>query len=813
MKTTIKFLIALTFIFSFLNFKAQNTDSYSISFSYSGGKLKLVTPKGEVEIKNLIVINDSNLKIKFQSGDDNSKVTLKFTYKDGSFKDVNNILNPENVTGNNHIISFKISSKDILKKIRSLSIQFFDKSNNPLGAEQKIVVNPPSDTKNVPLNNSSSDKKSKATGSILYDAMFLEKNQNGSNLQLVLDILSTYSNEQLSKDNLDTNYQLFKNNRFLKEYITKIKSNSNVIVQQNGSDAISGGISSLTSSLGGLDVTNIADGFAKFIVKRTKQELSIAFFDKFKQSLDSVPDLQTVFPQTYRALKSIDQDIYMFQAYIQTLRESFEKDLASLPSNLPSIIDNHENFFKNMPELKAELQSGFYIAQSIQDKQHPGDIIENYPSDYWKESNPNYQAAFNTLKLFSKSLKDSVSIESYWASYTDIKKLSNDNSLLKIYLGLLELQAKTDSIVFKTKVGTDVLFSKIIDDAYNDYTQYKSFITNISLKTKLLESKIQGLKKVKNDSLLFENYYSVISSSLDLMKFSLTAQKLPHFPALKVDLDTVAKKYFDIAQTSCDMAIDVNRRNYSSAIVNAIHLYDVIFKKENLTIYINGLDANIKKGEVIKYSSGKFENAAKLFFKYGSFIATIVQAKNSDDIASAIEAFALPTGSARIKRESLFNVSINAYAGGFIGYEQIKGADKPWASASQKLNTYGIAAPIGISINLGARKFFWMGGPHWSYSVFVSVVDIGAIVAFRFQNDSVAQIPTIKLKDIISPGLFLSIGIPKSPISINFGAQAGPNLRSVGVTTNSYANSSYVRYSASILVDLPILNLYTKPRD
>jgi len=38
----------------------------------------------------------------------------------------------------------------------------------------------------------------------------------------------------------------------------------------------------LTSLIGGLDITNIADGFAKFLVERTKEELATAFFEKFK---------------------------------------------------------------------------------------------------------------------------------------------------------------------------------------------------------------------------------------------------------------------------------------------------------------------------------------------------------------------------------------------------------------------------------------------------------------------------------------------------------------------------------------------------
>jgi hypothetical protein len=111
-----------------------------------------------------------------------------------------------------------------------------------------------------------------------------------------------------------------------------------------------------------------------------------------------------------------------------------------------------------------------------------------------------------------------------------------------------------------------------------------------------------------------------------------------------------------------------------------------------------------------------------------------------------------------------------------------------------------------------------MGDGHWSYSVFVSLIDIGTIASFRFNSpDSVTQIPKVQLKDIVSPGLFFSIGIPKTPLSINLGTQMGANLRKVNASTptnpdpsNQYADKVYWRYSLSVCVDIPLINLFTK---
>jgi hypothetical protein len=237
-------------------------------------------------------------------------------------------------------------------------------------------------------------------------------------------------------------------------------------------------------------------------------------------------------------------------------------------------------------------------------------------------------------------------------------------------------------------------------------------------------------------------------------------------------------------------------------VLNAVHIYDIIVVKHDPS------PESFRSAGVAeqKINSGKTYD---FIFKYGSFMATIVQAKTSDDVANAIEAAALPSGSSRVKRETSFNVALNAYVGVYGGYEQIQGYD----TSGFTLNTYGVTAPVGISISRGHSVFFiGTGKSGWSTSVFISVIDIGAVASFRFKDDSTSQVPTIHLQDIISPGLFLSIGIPKCPVSVNFGVQMGPNLRKVSSTANDYSNHVYFRYSMSLVVDIPIFNFYSKSK-
>ena len=169
----------------------------------------------------------------------------------------------------------------------------------------------------------------------------------------------------------------------------------------------------------------------------------------------------------------------------------------------------------------------------------------------------------------------------------------------------------------------------------------------------------------------------------------------------------------------------------------------------------------------------------------------------------------MPPGSSTIKRVSIFNVSLNAYTGLYGGHEFIKGI-----SDKQAINSYGVTAPIGFSLSWGHNLFGFNSKHEWSTSLFISLIDLGAVAAYRFGDDSTATVPSIQLKDIVSPGAFISIGIPKTPLSINLGAQMGPNLRKVdnnsSVPSNDYENKIYWRLSAGFVVDIPLLNLYTK---
>ncbi|WP_217603076.1 hypothetical protein [Chitinophaga sp. GbtcB8] len=593
----------------------------------------------------------------------------------------------------------------------------------------------------------------------------------------------------------------------------------------HGSDNFVG---SLLNNVGGLDVTNLALGATDFIIKRGKEELNIAFFKKF-QDLISKPelrDLQTVFPATWRTLYLVGDDIYNYNRYLQTLQNAFKNDIAQLSANLPSIIDNHPLFFAAHPELEASLRSGLYFANSLRDGVHPGEIIDQYDASLLDKfnctftpagvvTNPNYRTSVELLQLLSFSLRNQTSETNtaYWVAPKMLQQLVANPIAAKYFLGLLYQYGKTRFTQLNFKTGSDTInVLKSINDLADheaDIKAWFNYLSTLVIKTQSLNALVKTYERQSSDSMKIEQLYTYFQASVDLLKY---ATRITQLPGLKdPGLEQKFSVYFETADAAASLIVNANRAQYTAAVSDAVRIYDLVRNKyHEATVKLLKdalavkditdaekavLEAQLKKEMAV---SGLTKN----FFRYGTFMATVADADSPKEVSDAIEAFALPAGSARIKRESPFNVSLNAYAGLYAGYERISGLK---ADRNAKINSYGVTIPIGVAISTGCS--------HWSYSAFLSLVDLGAVAAFRVKNDSVNEVPSIQLKDVFSPGLFFSLGLPKSPISLNLGAQVGPNLRKVTTTENDYSGNTYLRFSLSVLVDIPLLNFYTKTKE
>ncbi len=212
---------------------------------------------------------------------------------------------------------------------------------------------------------------------------------------------------------------------------------------------------------------------------------------------------------------------------------------------------------------------------------------------------------------------------------------------------------------------------------------------------------------------------------------------------------------------------------------------------------------------LVQQIAGNDFKASETIVKYGTFFSSVAEAKNSDDIEMAIENIALPPGSYSIKRKTICNVAINAYAGIDYNFNLFTAEE----IHPLYLSNIGFSAPVGISFSWGYKDLFGVfqkKKKQGSTTIFVSLVDLGALVQFRLGNDTASSVPKkVTFNQVLSPGIFYIYGFRKCPFSLELGADIRPQLAQ-SFETNLNLTTTQVRFTAGILVDIPLLDVYSK---
>jgi hypothetical protein len=177
------------------------------------------------------------------------------------------------------------------------------------------------------------------------------------------------------------------------------------------------------------------------------------------------------------------------------------------------------------------------------------------------------------------------------------------------------------------------------------------------------------------------------------------------------------------------------------------------------------------------------------------FVNDMAIAKDATAVEEAVEAFVLPAGSYAIKRKARYNFSLNSYPGILASFEYNPGEGQSFST--------GFTAPVGLSLSWGNYK-------QRSLGLFVSIIDIGAVTRLRLDNsEATSALPEFNFKNILAPGVYFTYGFRNSPLSLYVGGQYGPQLRAI--TDGETKNYDSYRFSAGMIMDLPLLNLHTRP--
>lgn len=568
------------------------------------------------------------------------------------------------------------------------------------------------------------------------------------------------------------------------------------------------------------DVTNFATGMAQFLLERAKQELNESFFRKMYEQMNSLPELQHFFPESYYFLKQTN--VNNIQINLEQLKSKFENDVRQFPVNLYATRNmDVSNSFKIIPKWNQFLDStipgkwidiGLYTMFQSDWKINPKDLFYNFVhSDQRKELDSllntkleiekdekqiiNQLNLLNTIKLtelISSSLLSSEE-ERYWVTEEQLKQLLSDTLLFETYIGLLIAKSNFedyDTIGFYDASGNKKTLAELWNPLYGkDYSAIKGILRDLYRSFNEVDQAVQRLKTEQATENLIDNSYKLYSVFRETIQTASTYIRYRGIFGKDNQFDVDQDILYKYITPCIDIAYHMKAKKYNLAINDALLLLKAVTEHKE------------KRKE-----RKELNNSLAQFVKYGTLIANVATAESSEQVKAAIESSVLPVGSSRIKRHSCFSISLNAYVGGFYGQAYYKETIDN-VTHNRSVGTFGVTAPIGLSFNAGniGKKY------KSALSLTAQVIDLGALVNFYYKNGEGASLPEntkIQLGDILAPGAQLSWSLGNCPVSAIAGFQYVPNLSRLPTipTNNSFIPVTW-RLQAGIVVDIPLFNL------
>ncbi len=528
--------------------------------------------------------------------------------------------------------------------------------------------------------------------------------------------------------------------------------------------------------LGSFNISAIADGITKFLIARGKEEVKIAFFSKLKDFGEKYPECKIIFPNTTTILLQFDS--WSYANILNTLKEAMVKDLKGLPGNIAKLstlnVSQCPSGNTSCSDRVAKLNSFFNTnmgvvflsALTASDGLIAGERMPDIVEDIFSASHigkpgilsPDQAKGVKIISVVSQALR-SNDFETHYVSAKELSNLISDIDRLQLFSGLL-YQQLTDAGI--TPPNAFDFMRKVT--AFSQSLLEKADRMGVAYKH-LRDAIKDGEKDLK------AYYQAMFSTSASLFQVLGSVQSIDIIYQLPPEVTSM----FTYINSTLTMAHDLAAANYSAALAGLLQFLTATYPSLAATPYI------------------------KEFLKYASFAANLIQAEDADQAQAAIEAIALPAGSASIKKHTGFSISLNAYLGGFMGKEsfQVQGSEP------QSKNSAGVYAPIGVAFN----KRIWQ----FSLSVFGTLIDLGTFAAFRLSDPTTKELPKVTLQNIIAPGGGIVLGLPAVPLSIGYTYQYGPALRELSSGAATVGQSNH-RTQFFLAVDIPLINIYSSSR-
>jgi len=389
-----------------------------------------------------------------------------------------------------------------------------------------------------------------------------------------------------------------------------------------------------------------------------------------------------------------------------------------------------------------------------------------------------------------------------WISRKEFADLRKDEYAWNAFLGLLYQRLRTvDGAPDFSPQGVAIVATKFLELA-NDMEEQRNN----------LRRKRAGNPK----SISFKDYYPFIRSTVDLFNTIITA------PLVGEEGKTLAQKTKGlrmvpiISDEALSLYENIFVKDYGNAILNATELLKIITSNEDEYLLSlpgadpEGLDLPTKLTKSERKRRSGDQRGINGVFRYGSFMASMIDAQSSDQVKAILKSTTLPPGSSRIKREVVSNFTVNSYLGAAAGRDRL--LDAP-ANINPDALGAALSVPIGLTYSFSPN--FLRNSS--SFSIHVPLLDLGAITAYRSnpngETANIDNLPELEWKNLFSPGLYLIYNFADSPFSLGVGGQYGPQLRGIEQANGEplFVNSLRLPM-AFISVDVPFYNLHTGAR-
>lgn len=546
-----------------------------------------------------------------------------------------------------------------------------------------------------------------------------------------------------------------------------------------------GGILSGDFSMSEEDQTKIIDGLVKYIAEEFRRAQMMSYMNIFERTIGQIGEFQVLFPKTFAKLKATDP--IKFPDLGDEFKEIFSQDFKSLLDNLLEHFETHTASSDledkltlldaaNITQIKATSEyESFKIAIDASSKlihnYHPVDLFHYLDGKYYANTMLSTDTELENkigfylhgLNLLQRNVLDTAKtannrFSNVWLNYEQLKKLDSPVKV-KYFLALIYQQDRTyfNRLLFPAK--TDAQIAADITLIQGELKKKVDALVPI-----LIE--LQDFRANLDDQNLKDNFEDYIRMVLDVVE------------AMTQDSDNL-KTFFAVADDVVDVYENVRDKDFGNTI---FHLNEI------LRVFVTSIDG-----------SPQILNILSKIDHYGSFMAAVVNAENSDDMKEVIKSFVAPPASYVFKRQHNWTMSVTAHPGYFVGFEANKEFPDPKVIS-------GLTLPIGFDLNYKLNRNSRDQSATLGFSG--QILDLGAVLNFRIM-DSTSTLPdVINFKQFFSPGFSINYGLANSPLTIALGYQYTPELRKITLDNGNELFPNYHRVSLRLSWDLPLLFLY-----